>query len=78
MNFWRRKTDLSSYNYVPIDPCQPVISALRVAMGERIPRAFIDLEVERFQQDFHALPDPYALKKVPIEAFARLSIDGGS
>ncbi len=68
--FLAEETDLSSYNYVPIDPCQPVISALRVAMGERIPRAFIDLEVERFQQDFHALPDPYALKKVPIEAFA--------
>ena len=64
------ETNLSSYNYVPIDPCQPVISALRVAMGERIPRVFIDLEVERFQQDFHTLPDPYALKKVPMEAFA--------
>ena len=64
------ETNLPSYNYVPIDPCQPVISALRVAMGERIPRVFIDLEVERFQQDFHTLPDPYALKKVPMEAFA--------
>ena len=64
------ETDSSSYNYVPIDPCQPVISALRVAMGERIPRVFIDLEVECFQQDIHALPDPYALKKVPMEAFA--------
>ena len=42
------ETNLSSYSYVPIDPCQPVISALRVAMGERIPRVFIDLEVERF------------------------------
>ncbi len=63
------ETNLSSYNYVPIDPCQPVISALRVAMGERIPRTFIDLEVERFQPDTHTLPDPYALKKVPFEAF---------
>ena len=24
-------------SYVPIDPCQPVISALRTAMGEHIP-----------------------------------------
>lgn len=64
------ESDLASYNYVPIDPCQPVISALRVAMGERIPRVFIDMEVERFQQDVHTLPDPYALKKVPMEAFA--------
>ncbi len=63
-------TDLTSCNYVPIDPCQPVISALRVAMGERLPRVFVDMEVGRFHQDVHTLPDPYALKKVPMEAFA--------
>lgn len=64
------EANLSTYSYVPIDPCQPVISALRAAMGERIPRVFIDLEVERFQPDIHTLPDPYALKNVPMEAFA--------
>src|SRR5262245_44613562 len=31
-------------SYVPIDPCQPVIAALRAAMAEHIPRRFIDLE----------------------------------
>src|SRR5216684_7636296 len=31
-------------SYVPVDPCQPVIAALRIALGEQIPRAFIDLE----------------------------------
>ena len=30
-------------NYVPIDPCQGVIAAIRVCLGEHIPRAFIDL-----------------------------------
>ena len=64
------ETDSFSYNYVPIDPCQPVISALRVAMGERIPRVFVGMEVESFHQDVHTLPDPYALKQVPMEAFA--------
>ena len=64
------ETDSFSYNYVPIDPCQPVISALRVAMGERIPRVFVGMEVESFHQDVHSLPDPYALKQVPMEAFA--------
>ena len=29
-------------SYVPIDPCQGVIAALRIALGEQIPRAFID------------------------------------
>src|SRR5262245_40607099 len=37
-----------SHSYVPIDPCQPVIAALRAAMSEHIPRAFIDLEMARF------------------------------
>ncbi|HJN11028.1 MAG TPA: hypothetical protein QF564_20235 [Pirellulaceae bacterium] len=57
-------------SYVPIDPCQAVIMAIRVAMGERIPRRFIDLETSRFEPYTANLPDPYALKKVTIERFA--------
>jgi hypothetical protein len=33
--------ELPAASYVPIDPCQPVIAALRIAMQERIPRALI-------------------------------------
>ena len=57
-------------SYVPIDPCQGVIAALRIAMQERVPRAFVDLETERFESYSAALPDPYALKKVRIDRFA--------
>ncbi len=57
-------------SYVPIDPCQAVIMALRVAMGERIPRRFIDLETAQFEPYSAVLPDPYALKKVSLERFA--------
>lgn len=56
-------------NYVPVDPCQPVIAALRIAMQERLPRAFIDLETESFQPLTAPLPDPYALKRVAVEQF---------
>ena len=31
--------DSDPASYVPIDPCQPVIMAIRAAMGEHIPRA---------------------------------------
>ena len=58
------------FSYVPIDPCQPVIAALRLAVGERIRRAFIDMETPRFQASSHHFPDPYALKLVKPEAFA--------
>jgi hypothetical protein len=60
----------TTHSYVPIDACQPVIAALRVALEEHIPRAFIDLETERWQPIGRLLPDAYALKKVSLERFA--------
>lgn len=56
-------------SYVPIDPCQPVIAAIRLALQEHISRAFIDLEVECFEIQQGVLPDPYALKRVSVEQF---------
>ena len=58
------------FSYVPIDPCQGVIAALRLALGEHIPRAFIDLETPWFSGNAGVFPDPYALKKVSPAAFA--------
>ncbi|MDG2382567.1 MAG: hypothetical protein P8N76_12935 [Pirellulaceae bacterium] len=59
-----------SISYVPIDPCQPVIAALRIARGEHLACEFIDLETARFESFSASLPDPYALKKVSVEQFA--------
>jgi hypothetical protein len=58
------------FSYVPIDPCQGVIAALRTARGERIAREFIDLETSRFVPITGLFPDPYALKRVSPERFA--------
>lgn len=62
--------DSERASYVPIDPCQPVIAAIRTAMGERIPRRFIDLETNHFEPHQQTLPDAYALKRLPIERYA--------
>ena len=62
--------DSASLSYVPIDPCQPVIAALRIAQCERLPCEFIDLETARFEPVSATLPDAYALKKVNLERFA--------
>ncbi len=62
--------DDETASYVPIDPCQGVITALRIALQERLPRAFIDLETARFDSYSATLPDPYALKQVAPEKFA--------
>ncbi|MDA7926185.1 hypothetical protein N9B46_05000, partial [Mariniblastus sp.] len=56
-------------SYVPIDPCQGVIAAIRTAMGDHIPRKFIDLETSCYHPHTRSLPDAYALKKLPIERF---------
>ncbi|MCH2202867.1 MAG: hypothetical protein MK102_12920 [Fuerstiella sp.] len=56
--------------YVPIDPCQPVITALRIAAQEHIPRSFIDIEDDDYQPAADTLPDAYALKQVTVERFA--------
>src|SRR5262245_44720582 len=62
--------DEPTHSFVPIDPCQPVIAAIRAAASEHIPRAFIDLETSRFVPNTAVLPDAYALKKVTPEQFA--------
>lgn len=58
------------FSHVPIDPCQGVIAALRVAAEERMERAFIDLETTGFVGVAGAFPDPYALKRVSPDRFA--------
>ena len=62
--------DASPVSYVPVDPCQGVIAALRFAMEERLPRKFIDLETDRYEPYTTTLPDPYALKQLSVEKFA--------
>src|SRR3954471_16331478 len=66
----RRDAEGDGFSYVPIDPCQGVIAALRTAIGERLAREFIDLETPHFEATTADFPDPYALKRVSPEAFA--------
>ena len=61
--------DRRTASFVPIDPCQPVVAALRTAIQERTPRAFVDAETSPFEPWGMGAADPYALKRVPLEAF---------
>ncbi len=60
----------AEWSYVPIDPCQPVIMALRLALGEHLPIEFIDLETNQYYPQSASMPDPFALKTVSLERFA--------
>ena len=64
------ESDLGPASYVPIDPCQPVIMAIRAAMGEHIARAYIDLETDPFLPFSSVMPDPFAVRQVSAERFA--------
>jgi hypothetical protein len=66
----QRDVDGDGFSYVPIDPCQGVVAAIRTAIGERIPRAFIDMETPKFEAHHGVFPDPYALKSARVELFA--------
>ena len=62
--------DGASASFVPIDPCQPVIAALRIALQERMACEFIDLEVQEYEPNIMPAPDAYALKQVDAVRFA--------
>jgi hypothetical protein len=47
--------------YLPIDPCDGVIEALRIARGERIRVEYVDAEIEQFEGRTLHLPDSYSI-----------------
>jgi len=55
--------------YVPIDPCDAVIEALRIARSERVPAHFVDAEVEGFAGRRFVMPDPHALLSIGVESY---------
>jgi hypothetical protein len=65
----RESGEEGSMSFVPIDPCQGMITGIRIALQERIPIAFVDREVESYEVYEGTFPDPYALKRLTGEKF---------
>ncbi len=57
-------------SYIPLDPCQPVISTIRMAMEEGVDLAYIDRDVTVYEPVEYPVPDPYALKSVSLASFS--------
>jgi hypothetical protein len=57
-------------SYVPIEPCQPVITAMRWGITSRVRIVGYDRETSDYQPLHVSLPDPYALRGLSIEQFA--------
>ncbi len=61
-------------SYVPIDPCQAVVAAIRFGISDRTPLHFIDQECEDFDPDASIFPDPFALRETTIERFCAAAL----
>ena len=55
--------------YVPIDPCDGIVEALRITRGERTPTFFIDAEVDEFRARPVTIPDPHALHGLGLDTW---------
>ena len=55
--------------FVPVQPGDVIIEALRIARGERIPCFFVDAEVPDFEGRATILPDPYVLHTLGLEGY---------
>ncbi|MCY3005857.1 MAG: hypothetical protein NTV29_07755 [Planctomycetota bacterium] len=55
--------------YVPIDPCQGVIAAIRMALGERLAIEWIDGEGDQIESHSPVIADCYAIRHTTLERF---------
>ncbi len=55
--------------YVPIDPCQAVIAAIRMAISERLAIEWIEPESEEFVLEAMVFPDAYAVEHTTLERY---------
>ncbi|MFN0059472.1 MAG: hypothetical protein ACKVX7_13530 [Planctomycetota bacterium] len=57
------------FYYVPIEPADAVIEALRIAERERIPICWLDAEIDDEERTGPQLPDPHALHTLGLDAY---------
>ncbi len=56
--------------YIPIDPCDSIIEAIRLAIDEEIPFFTVDKDITSINSNSHYLmPDDYLLNKIGLEKF---------
>jgi hypothetical protein len=55
--------------YLPIEPVDGIIEAVRLGLENNLPLHFIDRDVEDYPQRPDAMPDPYAISGVGYEAY---------
>ena len=65
------KEEGGEYCYVPCEPGEGIIEAIRLGLQERKIIEFIDMEVDTFPRHTPVLPDEYTIREVGLEEYYR-------
>jgi hypothetical protein len=58
--------------YLPIEPADPFVEAIRWALERKIPCHLVDQDVDAYGRHAEPLPDPYAVKRLGYPRYAAL------
>ncbi|MBL7211675.1 MAG: hypothetical protein ISS61_04770 [Desulfobacteraceae bacterium] len=63
-----------AFTYLPLEPTDGQVEAIRMALERRIPVHFIDRDTEEYPLDSTPMPDPYAIKRIGHFAYCQAYI----
>lgn len=55
--------------YLPIEPVDGIIEAVRLGLEKKLPVFFIDRDTEGYSRNYDPMPDPYALTQIGYRAY---------
>lgn len=67
---WEELDRPGELDYLPIDPCDAMIEAVRLACQFELPLEFIDLDLPGFQERYAYVPDDLIIDKTGLENYA--------
>ncbi|TXT64699.1 MAG: putative TraB determinant protein [Promethearchaeota archaeon] len=56
-------------NFIPVDPTDSIIHAIKIGLQQNVPIEFVDLSVKNYQPETFQLPDDYCLTHLDIGMF---------
>ena len=59
------------YVYLPIEPVDGIVEALRLGMERERPLYFIDRDTENYPRNTEPMPDPYAVTRIGYPSYCR-------
>lgn len=57
--------------YLPVEPADPIVEAVRIGMERAIPLAFVDIDVGKYPAYREEFPDTYAVHRLGLAAYYR-------